>query len=268
MKNRFSFTVMFLLMSLTVFACGVLAPTETVPQGEAEASTEPNSDPATAAPISTMIPASSPTPTAAPLQLEIIQYQTWTDRDGNVRVNILFRNPYDFPVAPTSGSGVSLLNKAGEFIRADDLYYLDGISGGGGFILPGETIAATACFTCEQAPLPEEWDSVSIKPIIKEASGLWNTYTDVETTLSDVSFDGDSPIFWVTGTVKNNTDVAMSRISARIFVFDQDGNLVGAAEVSAWDVGPGATADFNGYGIGLKPEGTVKTEVSALGVNY
>jgi hypothetical protein len=37
---------------------------------------------------------------------------------------------------------------------------LDGISGGNGFLLPGETVAADVCFTCELAPLTEAWGSV------------------------------------------------------------------------------------------------------------
>jgi hypothetical protein len=46
--------------------------------------------------------------------------------------------------------------------------------------------------------------------------------------------------------------------------FDQEGNLVGAAEASAWDV----AASFNGYGIGQRPEGPIEYEVTALGVKY
>ena len=68
--------------------------------------------------------------------------------------------------------------------------------------------------------------------------------------------------------MRTNSDSAFDRISARVFVFDQEGNLVGAGEVSAWDVGPGATASVNGGGIGREPAGTVKVEVSALGVIY
>jgi len=60
----------------------------------------------------------------------------------------------------------------------------------------------------------------------------------------------------------------LNRISVRIFVFDQAGNLVGAAEASAWDVAPGATVNFDGYGIGQAPDGPVEYEVTALGVKY
>jgi hypothetical protein len=266
MKNLPSFGIVLLLISLSVLACGSSAPTEAVPQVEANASTEPNVETATVTPTATPVP--PPTPTTAKLQLEIVQSQAWADRDGNVRVNVLMRNPYDFPVAPGFGGHASLLNKAGEFMRAQDLYFLDGISGGNGFLLPGETIAANACFTCERTPLTEEWDSVEFETVIEDASNNWDYYTDVDVTVSDVSFDGDSPLFWITGTVKNNSDSTLSRISARVFVFDQEGHLVGAAEASAWDVGPGATANFDGYGIGKAPDGTTTYESTALGVKY
>jgi hypothetical protein len=68
--------------------------------------------------------------------------------------------------------------------------------------------------------------------------------------------------------VQNNSASALSRISVRIFVFDQAGDLVGAAEASAWDVAAGATVSFSGYGLGQAPEGAVKYEVTALGVYY
>jgi hypothetical protein len=266
MKNTPSLIIMILLMSFVVPACGSPAPTEVVPQVEMVTSTKANVETATT--TSTAIPVSSPTATTAPLQLEIVQSPVWTDRDGNVRVNVLARNPYDFPVAPSYRARASLLNSAGKSIRDQELYFLDGISGGNGFLLPGETIAANACFTCERAPLTEEWGAVEILSGIQDASESWEYFTDVEASAGSVSFDGDSPIFWITGTVKNNSDTILSRISARIFVFDQEGNLVGAAEASASDVEPGATANFNGYGIGNAPDGPVKYEVSALGVKY
>ena len=264
MKNVHIFAIVVLVLTLAVLACSFSAPTGAIPQGEGDGNTEPTGETAG----STAIPVSSPIATTGQLQLEIVQYQAWTDRDGNARANVLMHNPYDFPVAPAYGAGVSLLNNAGEFMRGQDLYFLDGISGGGGFILPGETIAANACFTCEEALLTEEWGSVEFTTNVEDATGGWDYSTEVEATIGDVSFDGDSPIFWITGTVKNNSATALGRISFRLFVFDQEGNLVGAAEASAWDVGPGVSASIEGYGIGQAPDGPVEYEVSALGVNY
>lgn len=100
------------------------------------------------------------------------------------------------------------------------------------------------------------------------ASELWNYSTEVEVTVGDVSFDGDSPIFWINGTVRNNGDTTLGRISARVFVFDQVGKLVGAAEASAWDVAPGVSVSFSEYGIGQAPDGSFTYQSSALGVNY
>lgn len=270
MKNTRRFAIVILLLSLIVPACSLLTPTGAAPQDQANTMTEPSVDTVeteTAPTNAVQVP--SPLPATDRLQLEVVQSQAWTDRDGNVRANVLLRNPYDFPVAAKSGAQAALLNKQGEFVKSDGLYYLDGISGGVGFALPGETIAANACFNCEQAPLTEEeWGSVKFTSYVQDATDSWELFTEVEATVGDVSFDGDSPIFWITGTVKNNSDSALSRISFRLFVFDQDGNLVGAAESSAWDVAPGATADISGYGIGQTPDGPVEYEVTALGVNY
>jgi hypothetical protein len=270
MKNISSLVIVLLLISLVVTACGSTAPTEAAPPVETPASTEPSIETATVIPTTTAtaIPTSFPSPTTAPLQLEAVQSQVWTDRDGNVRVNVLLRNPYDFPVQPKFRGRANLLNSAGESVRALELYFLDGISGGHGFLLPGETIAANTCFTCERTPLSEEWASVEFVSTIEDATDSWDYSTEVEASVGNVSFAGDSPIFDISGTVTNNNDSLMSRISARVFVFDEGGNLVGAAEASAWDVAPGATVNFSGYGIGQMPDGPVTYEVTALGVKY
>lgn len=257
MKNASSFAIGFLVISLTALACGSFVR----PEIDEGASPEAN------APTAPVIPRSTPT-TDVKLQLEIVQFQVWTDRDGNVRVNALMRNPYDFPIAPSSGARVRLVNGAGESIRDQDLYFLDGISGGNGFLMPGETVAANVCFTCERAPLKEEWKAVEFVTDAEDASEVWDYSTEVEVAVGDVSFDGDSPLFSISGTVKNNSDVLLGRISARVFVFDQAGNLVGAAEASAWDVAPGASVSFSGYGIGQAPDGSFTYESNALGVNY
>jgi hypothetical protein len=267
MKHARTFAVVIFLISVAGSACGSSTPTEITPQIQESPTVEPSVEPTEMA-TPTAMPVPSPTPTTVQLELEILQSQTWTDRDGNIRVNVLFRNPYDFPVQPKSRARANLLNGAGEFMQDQALFFLDGISGGNGFILPGETIAANACFNCEREPLTEEWDSVDFVSVIEDATGSWNTSTEVEASLGDVSFAGDSAIFDVNGTVKNNSDSALNRISVRIFVFDQADNLVGAAEASAWDVGPGATVNFDGYGFGQAPDGPVEYEVTALGVKY
>jgi hypothetical protein len=198
----------------------------------------------------------------------MVQFQAWTDYQGNARVNVLFRNPYDFPVGLDSIAQAALRNSAGKFMRQAHLLFLDGITGGIGLLLPGETVAANGCFTCEENLLTEEWASVQFQTSIQDATGRWNYSTEVEANVPSVSFEGDSPIFDINGTVKNNSTAALSRISARVFVYDQDGKLVGAGEASASDVGPGATAGARGYGIGLAPAGPIHYEVTALGVTY
>ncbi len=286
---------LLLMLPSAVLACSVLTPARSVPTlaptarevaPSAQPSTVPSAVPsaqpstatataiatataaATATDTSTASPIASPTATAAPLALEVVQSQTWTDPDGNVRTNFLLRNPYDFPVAPSFRANAVLFNSAGKLVRSKALYFLDGISGGSGFLLAGETVAANACYTCETSPLPEAWSTLKFESALADATGKWNYSTDVTATVGDVAFNGDSPIFWVTGTAKNNTAATLSRISVRVFVFDRAGKLTGAAEASAWDVAAGATAPIRSYGIGERPKGPIKYEVTALGVSY
>ncbi len=293
MKTARRLALWLLPLSLAALACGALTPAGATPPVEATRSaaatptqigqavapsagpnTDPSGEPSTAPPAATNTPAATaaptatPVPTEAPLALEIVQTQAWTDRQGNARLNVLLRNPYDFPVAPSFTAHAALRDSAGGLMRDKELYFLDGISGGGGFLMPGETIAANACFTCEKAVLTEPWAAVEVTAPIEDATGAWNTSTEVEPTVSDVSFDGDSPIFYITGTVKNNSGGDLQRISVRVTVFDEAGLLVGAAEASAWDVPAGGTGEFSSYGLGQTPAGPFTYTVTALGVNY
>jgi hypothetical protein len=270
MKNALRFAIVVLLLSVVLSACGAPAQTGSAPPTQANTNAETPTLSAVEAATATftVVPVSSPTSTPSPLELEVIQSQVWTDRDENVRTNVLVRNPYEFPVKIRFRGHASLFDSAGELVRGKELYFLDGISGGNGFLLPGETVAANACFTCEEAPLSGEWSSVGFRFSIEDATETWDYSTEVEASVGNVAFSGDSPIFDVSGTVNNNSDSALDRISVRIFVYDQEGKLVGAAEASAWDVGAGASASFTGYGIGQAPDGPVTSEVTVLGVTY
>jgi hypothetical protein len=196
-----------------------------------------------------------------------VQSQVWTDGDGNLRVNVLFRNPYDFPVAPKFRSNAELLDSDGKIVGLTDLLFLDGIVGSG-FLLPQETVAANACFTCEAAPQTKPWASVAFESALADATGQWQYSTDVEAHVNPVSLSAGSPIFDLAGTVTNKSKTALQRIAVRVVVFDQAHKLVGAGTALASDVAAGATVHFTGYGIGQAPKGRVTAEVSVLGVNY
>jgi hypothetical protein len=233
----------------------------------AGATAPPTASPLPPTPAPTAAPTASPAPTAAPLRLEIVQSQAWTDNLGNVRANVLLRNPYAFPVATTARSSAKVLNAAGEMLRMVNLAINDGLAGPG-FFLPGETIAGNACFTCERALLDQPWSTVEFSVFIGPDVDDVDYSTQVEATAVRVRFAGDSPIFDIDGTVKNNGDAALDVISARVIVYDPDGKLIGAGEASAWDVAPGASASLSGYGFGQTPAGAYTTEVSALGYRY
>lgn len=266
MKHSYRLTVVLFCIGLATLACGSSTPTETAQQPGAATHTPTVLKTSTVMP--TEIPVLSPTPAVSRLQLDIVQYQTWTDKYGNLRVNVLFRNPNDYAVQPAARGNVSVFDKDGKLLRNDSLYFLDGISGGQGFLLPGETIAANGCFTCEELPLSGEPDSFNFEVLVEDATNSLNYFTDVEATVGTVSFEADSPLFFFSGTVKNNTDQILQNIAARIVVFDQQGTLVGVGAASAYDIGPGGEGSFDGTGFGSQPDGPVKYEVSALGVNY
>lgn len=265
MKNSYRLTVVLFCTSLAILACGSSTPTETAQQPDAATNTP------TALETSTVVPTEIPlipTATVSRLQLEVVQYQTWVDKYENLRVNVLFRNTNDYPVRLSRSGNVSVFDKDGKLLRNNSLYFLDGISGGLGFLLPGEIVAANGCFTCEELPLKGEPASYKFEVLVGDASASVNYYTDVEATIGSVTFEADSPLFFFSGTVKNNTDQVLQRIAGRIIVFDQQGTLVGVGEASAYDIGPGGSGSFDGVGFGQQADGPVTYEVSALGVNY
>jgi hypothetical protein len=286
MKNAHKTAKAVLFLFLLMMACRTQTPVEPGPGATATIEVGPQAVTETALPALTAtvpspptptlpaIPtftrtaAPSPTPTNAPLRLEVVKSQAWTDSDGNARANVLLRNPYEFPVAPSGLANAQAIGNDGELLKTGGLYFLDGISGGNGYFLPGETIAATVCFTCEKAIFPDPAFTVEFLIPIADATGQWNFSTEVEAGAMTVTFEADSPIFWVSGSVTNNSGEMLQRISVRVFVFDETGALIGAAETSAWDVGPGATAVVDGYGIGQTLAGTFTYEITALGVNY
>ncbi len=267
MRNSFRLSAGLFCIALATLACGSSTPTEAVQQPDTATNTQLVVETPTLIP--TEIPIASPTPTISRLQLELVQYQSWVDKFGNLRVNVLFRNTNDYPVQPSRNGNVSVFDKDGKLLRNHSLYFLDGISGGLGFLLPGETVAANSCFTCEELPLKGEPDSFNFEVLVEDATNSVNYFTDVEATIGNVSFEeGNSPLFFFSGTVKNNTDQILQNIAARLIVLDQQGNLVGVGTASAYDIGPGGSGSFDGTGFGPKPDGPVKYDISALGVNY
>lgn len=267
MKNSYRLIVVLFCVALATLACGSSTPTETSQQPDSPTNTPNVLETPTLVP--TELSAVSPTPTVSRLQLELVQYQAWTDKFGNHRVNVLFRNTNDYPVQPSRQGNVSVFDKDGKLLRNHSLYFLDGITGGLGFLLPGETIAANACFTCEELPLKGEPAAYNFEVLVEDAANSVNYFTDVEATIDNVTFEeGNNPLFFFSGTVKNNTDQILQNIAGRLIVLDQQGNLVGVGTASAYDIGPGGSGSFDGVGFGPKPDGPVKYEISALGVNY
>lgn len=272
------FSLAFFLVAGLTAGCGSALPGATSPQGLATPSVQPTAlEPsAGATPAGSTVPTtrptrSSPEPSPASLELEVVQSQIWADYQGNARANVLFSNPYDFPVQVKTGSHANLYNAAGDLLKSGHLYFLDGVSGGTGFITPGDTVAANSCFTCEQALLAEPWATITFVTYIQDATEQWDYSTDVEASAIDITYDEDSPIFWAEGKLTNTSGATLDRISIRILAF-VDGTLIGAAAIFEDSVGPGVTVDFSGYGLGENPPGDSSAnadyEISTIGVNF
>src|SRR3990172_7932335 len=194
------------MASLLLSACGSPVATEAVvvaPIASADSETVASTD--------TPTPEPSATPTEELLQLEVVDTFAWTDIFGDFQVYALVRNPYDFPVSVlTSQSVVRLLDSEGEvLLEATSVYVTDGAELGGlGQILPGETLPAATCFTCQTLSRPyaqvqDKWETVEIVLMATKQNPIAYS-TDLEVVVNS---------FYPTlmsGTVTNTGDQTLS----------------------------------------------------------
>jgi hypothetical protein len=250
MKNARTFAISLFIASLLQSACSSPVATEAVvvaPVASANSETV----------ASTHTPTSEPsaTPTEELLQLEVVDTFAWTDIFGDFQVYALVRNPYDFPVSVlTSQSVVRLLDSEGEvLLEATSVYVTDGAEMGGlGQILPGETLPAATCFTCQTLSRPyaqvqDKWETVEIVLMATEQTPI------AYTSDFDIVVDSFYPTS-MAGTVTNTGDQTLSSVFVRVVIFDQDHNFVDWAEAEVQDyivgsgdlteIPPGTVLDF------------------------
>ncbi len=204
------------------------------PEGGPPEPTVVNSTPgAVARATQTLPPTASPepslTPKPAPLPLEIVEWTMWADVPGYPRLEVLVRNPNQFPVK-VNMSELSLLNGAGEIVRnTGDVFYWIWADAGWGLILPGETVPATPNLypTGDDGPVAE-WESVSTIRLVAE---LEETSTIPYTSDLQVSLgEFRSDLNFVNGAdldISNSSGQLLSSVLLRLIARNDDGEYLG-----------------------------------------
>lgn len=222
MESSRSLAIVFLLMSFPVFACSSLTPTEAVPQVEMNTSAAPTVEGTapTAAPL---------TPTPAVLDLEILEWSEWPyahpadPSNTDTHVEVLIRNPNDFPVRVDTGADeLRFLNAAGEvvFTNPSSFFYI----WQGSWMLPGETAALSACVCFQTSGMEkQEWESLELIAPLEVATDVAYTL-DVEVTLGEVINLNEMET-----TLTNTSDQALESIPHRVLARDASGRYVGVA---------------------------------------
>jgi hypothetical protein len=248
-KQRLIFMLFFVLV-LSACNSPAAAPREAAAETSAPADTS-----ASAAPAEETMP--SATATAAREELEILVYFGWIDELGDYRVEMLARNPYDYPVLIREVSYVKVLDSAGEQLVNADIYAGDGlVTSGLGLVLPGETIPASSCLTCSSPmasgeeyneplqALGDSWtNGISIGLLVEETDPIPYT-TDFDVEVNNF-YEELSEVYTMNGTVTYTGTEPIRAAFVRILVFDQDGNYAGWGE--AWVAGE-LIYDEEGFG--------------------
>lgn len=271
MSSINKFASLVLLISVAVSACSATAPTESA------AVTTTTTNTIAVAPTETEAPAATATAAA---QLEFVESFSWIDQLGIYRVEILARNPSDYPVRITFGQAILHESSGGTLVTAD-FYPGDGkVMGGLGFILPGETIPASACFTCMGGnegifqSLGDTWaDTLTVVLKVQQVDPVaYSTEFEVEAgTLSSDAYDSYS----LNGTVTYNGEVPLRSAFVRVLVYDLDGNYIGWGEADIFvfnnnseiiNIEPGSTQPFSAYVSFPVSDQPLEYEVTVIGV--
>ena len=240
---------------------------------------------ATLEPSLTASPKPSSTATPAILQLEIAEWAEYPyansadPKNTDTRVEILVRNPNEFPVrVNTDQVELRLLNAAGEIVytNANPTFYI----WEGSWILGGETVPISACACFEtDGVAKQKWDSLELVAPLEAASGIaYTTNVDVKIgeffSLEQAHLGGNQ----LGAEIKlvNTSDQVLKSFEARVIARDAKGKYVGVVISSSFvgqdnsggdaNIEPGAS----GGGIIVSPidyvSGTLGYEVTAIGI--
>ncbi len=266
-------------------ATGTQAPSPTATPKPSFTATPKPSLTATLEPSLTASPKPSSTATPAILQLEIAEWAVYPyansadPKNTDTRVEILVRNPNEFPVrVKTDEVELRLLNAAGKIVytNAYPTFYI----WEGSWILGGETVPISACACFEtDGVAKQEWDSLELVAPLEAASGIaYTTNVDVKIgeffSLEQAHLGGNQ----LGAEIKlvNTSDQVLKSFEARVIARDAKGKYVGVVISSSFvgqdnsggdaNIEPGAS----GGGIIVSPidyvSGTLGYEVTAIGI--
>jgi hypothetical protein len=267
MKNTYVLAGALSLLVLAIMACST--PGLVAPGPGAETRTPAASATETPVPSATAIPEPTFTPTPAILDLEIVEWSEWPyaspadPANTDTHVEVLIRNPNDFPVRVNSDEDeLRFVNAAGEVVYTNpsSVFYI----WEGDWMLPGETAALSACVCFWTSGVEkQDWESLELVAPLEIATNL--TYTlDVEMTLgeffnlADAHLGGNSLGAWTTLT--NTSDQVLESIPMRVLARDANGRYVGVAMFGD------AVASFT-ENIGIQP-GDTATGVVPSDIDY
>ena len=240
---------------------------------------------ATFEPSLTASPKPSSTATPAILQLEIAEWAVYPyansadPKNTDTRVEILVRNPNEFPVrVNTDEVELRLLNAAGEIVytNANPTFYI----WEGSWILGGETVPISACACFEtDGVAKQEWKALELVAPLTEAPGIAYT-TDVDVSIGEFfslekAHLGGNQLGAEIKLV-NKSGQPLKSFEARVIARDANNKYVGVAIYGSF-VGQ----DNSGNSVRIEPgasgggimvsqidyvDGALRYEVTAIGI--
>jgi len=281
------------LFILVLSAAGCSAPQSTASEARGETSTpaalatdtQAPSPSATLEPTPTATLEPSPTATQTIRQLEIEEWNVYPyanladPQNTDTRVEILVRNPNDFPVRVNLDEvELKLLNAAGEIVytNPNPTFYI----WEGSWIMGEETAAITACLCFEtDGVAKQEWESLELVAPLEAAPGIAYT-TDVNVTVGQVfslekaHLGGDQ----LGAEIKlvNTSGQALKSFEVRVIARDANGKYVGVAFYGSF-----VDSDSSGNNVKIEPgasgggilvsmidyvDGPLDYEVTAIGI--
>lgn len=235
MKPRIRFITLSIIAILIASACS--SPALTATDAPAVSSTETTALTETTLPTATATPEPSLTPTPTLLPLEILEWSEWPytnlsdPSNTDTHVEVLIRNPNDFPVRVNRDEDeLRFINAAGEVVyrNPSPFFYI----WQGDWMLPGETTALSACVCFWTSGMEkQEWESLELVAPLEIATDI--VYTpDVEVTaefvlLEEVTHGYSGP--GVATTLTNTSDQVLESIAYRVLARDNSGRYVGVA---------------------------------------
>jgi hypothetical protein len=261
MKPTIRFIILFLIAILAASACSSPSPTAT--QAPLISSTE------TAASTATATTEPSPVPTQSVLDLEILEWSEWPYTDlsdpskTDTHVEVLFRNPNDFPVRVNNDEDeLRFVNAAGEVVytnTASVLYIWQGE-----WMLPGETAALSACVCFDTQGLEKQkWESLELFAPLEIATDIFYTQ-EVEVKLGQIVDIAAAHLggsgFALETTFTNTSDQALESVPHRVLARDASGRYIGVAFAG------NAVVSFT-ENIAIQP-GDTATGLNVIEINY